>query len=114
MDLDEAERIAIVERFHRGAPLPKRRAHAAIHVVVETQLATGLPAVVQALERLRGEGLDRHEAIHAIGAVLTQHMLAMMREDQAESDPNAAYFTALAQLTVESWRRESGDANRAG
>ena len=110
LNLDEAERIAIVERFHRGTSLPNARAHAAIHVAVETQLAIELPAVVQALRRLQNEGLDRHEAIHAVGAVLTEHLLALMRDEAAPGDPNGAYFAALERITVERWRREFGGA----
>jgi hypothetical protein len=47
------------------------RAHAANHVIVENQLAMGDATVVPAtLARLMQEGLDRHDAIHAIGSVL--------------------------------------------
>jgi len=60
--LDEGEQIALVEDYHRRAriDLPQATLHAAIHVVIERQLAEELPQVVNAFERLRAEALDRH------------------------------------------------------
>jgi hypothetical protein len=51
------------------------------------------------------EGLDRHEAIHAIGWVLIEFMSDLMDEPESRVEPNAPYFAALERLTVESWRR---------
>ena len=67
--LDEAHRMTLIEQYHRRAKirLPRPRVHAAIHAAVETQLAMQLHAVVDALARLQAEGLDRHDAVHAIG-----------------------------------------------
>ena len=103
--LDEAERIALVERAH-DASSPNLRVHAAIHATVETQIAMNLPGVVDAVARLQSQGLDRHDTIHAIGSVLAGHMWAMLRGDAATGDPNAGYFAALDRLSAESWRRE--------
>jgi hypothetical protein len=76
--LDEGERIVLVELYHRQArvPLPKlaRTLHAATHVVVENQLAERDDAVTRALSRLMKQGLSRHEAIHAIGAVVAEEI----------------------------------------
>jgi hypothetical protein len=41
-------------------------------VAVETQLAEGHAEATAALDRLLQEGLDRHEALHAIGSVLAE------------------------------------------
>ena len=57
------------------------------------------------LARLMGEGLDRHDAIHAIGAVLIGHMSDLMKAGRAEGDPNLPYFAELERLTAEQWRR---------
>src|SRR5215813_2177430 len=71
--LDEGERIALADEYHRraGIRLPKVQIHAAIHATVETQAALGDETPVRrTLDRLVSEGLDRHEAIHAVGSVL--------------------------------------------
>jgi hypothetical protein len=107
--LDEGERMVLVEKYHdaHDATLENRRVHAAIHAAVETQLAMKWPSVVGAVARLGAEGLDRHDVIHAIGAVLAGHMWQMLRDD-TPGDPNAEYFAALDRLTADSWRRDHG------
>ena len=107
--LDESERMTAIEQSH-DASHPNLPLHAAIHAAVETQLALDLPSVVGAASRLRAQGLDRHDTIHAIGAVLARHMWDMMRADPADGDPNATYYAALDQLSVESWQRDFGSS----
>jgi hypothetical protein len=51
------------------------------------------------------EGLDRHEAIHAIGMVLFEFIYDLARAPAPDSDPNPPYFAALERLTAEDWRR---------
>ncbi len=81
------------------------------HAVVETQIAMGdeLP-VRRKLEALMEEGLDRHDAIHAIGAVLMAHLNDVAKGARRGQAPevNAAYFAELETLTAESWRRDFG------
>ena len=107
-EMDEQERIRLVEQFHRraGIRLPNATAHAVIHAVIETQIALGdeIP-VRRTLERLMSEGLDRHDAIHAIGSVLAMHMhdLVSQRDAVSKADPNDAYYAALDRLTAEEW-----------
>ncbi len=105
--LDEAERIELVLRHHRRARvhLPNAHLHATIHVVVENQVALGdqFPAR-RTLERLQLEGLDRHDAVHAIGSVLAKHMYDLLRGGPPGGDPNDPYRTELEALTAESWR----------
>jgi hypothetical protein len=106
--LDEQERIDAVMDFHQRARirLPNAKVHAVAHMIVENQIAEGdtLP-VGRALERLMGEGLDRHDAIHAIGGVLIGHMNDLMKGEHIEADPNAPYFAELERLTAAGWRR---------
>src|SRR5262249_40443203 len=70
--------VGIVEEYHRIAriPLPRkaRRLHATIHMVVENQLALNDEPVLRALERLKKEGLTRHDAVHAIGSQVAEHI----------------------------------------
>src|SRR4051812_16652600 len=82
---DEDERVYVIEQYHREAriPLPKsaRHVHATIHAVVENQLALEDQAIVRAtLERLMREGLTRHDAIHAIGSVLTEYLYDLLHD----------------------------------
>ncbi len=111
--LDEQERIALARDYHRRARirLPNAAAHATAHAIVETQIALAdeTPARRTA-QRLMEEGLDRHEAIHAIGMVLFEFIYDLLRAPPSgsDSDPNAPYFAALDRLTAEDWRR-SGD-----
>ncbi len=103
----EARRIEMVSSYHRraGFRLPRLRLHATIHVIVENQLAAEEPIVVQTLERLQREGLDRHDAVHAIGSVLAEHLYELMKgEMPSEVDPNPAYLNSLERLTAAGWR----------
>ena len=52
------------------------------------------------------EGLDRHEAIHAIGSVLSEQLFAALREEGGAA-PNAQYVEKLNRLTAESWRKRA-------
>jgi hypothetical protein len=106
--LDEQERIDLARDYHRRARIrvPNTKVHATVHAIVETQIALGdeTPARRTA-QRLMDEGLDRHEAIHAIGWVLIDFMQDLMDTPELGSEPNALYFAALERLTVEDWRR---------
>jgi hypothetical protein len=111
LSLDEAERIRLAEQYHRRARIrmPNIEAHAAIHVAVENQVALGDEIPVWAmLDRLMSEGLDRHDAIHAIGLVLSEHIYDLVQGRAPTLDPNATYYAALERLTAEYWRH-SGD-----
>src|SRR5215207_811508 len=74
---DESELMELVARWHAVARIrmPNPGAHAALHVMVENQAAMlAETPVAEAIKRLMGEGLSRHEALHAIGSVLLTHM----------------------------------------
>ncbi|MET4218599.1 hypothetical protein ABIB00_003817 [Bradyrhizobium sp. LB14.3] len=109
--LDEQEQIDLVVAYHRraGIRFPREQAHAIFHAIVERQIAdTELP-VRGTAERLMSEGLDRHEAIHAIGSVLAAHMHDLIHgaesgsDPDTRSDPNEAYFAELEALTADDW-----------
>ncbi len=103
--MDEGECMMLVTEYHReaGVELPNEQAHAAIHVVVENQIALGDETSAQAtLERLMREGLDRHEAIHAIGSVLVDYMQALVRGDAAP-EATERYNEELEKLTAAEW-----------
>jgi hypothetical protein len=115
--IDEQERIDAIERYHRyeGIELDRPELHAAMHAAVENQIAAGDPLPVSAtLLRLIAEGLDRHEAIHAIASVFAYHLNTLMREIPSRTQPSGQqsdrdfvgpYLAELEQLTAEGWLR---------
>lgn len=91
-------------------------AHAALHVAIETQLATNQPGTRDALRRLTHGGLDRHSALHALATALGMHMNAVVRTGVPFDV--GAYEKDLAALTPESVRaafreHEADEARRA-
>jgi hypothetical protein len=104
--LDEGERLEMVREYHqrRRIKLPNLDAHAVAHAVIENQLAEGLPPASSALNRLLAEGLDRHDAVHALGSVLMEHLWNLKNKPSSDGDPNAPYLAALGRLTAASWR----------
>ncbi|WP_246740347.1 SEC-C metal-binding domain-containing protein [Bradyrhizobium sp. LCT2] len=116
--LDEQERIDLVLAYHRhaGIRLPREQLHAVIHAIVENQIADAELPVRRTAQRLMSEGLDRHDAVHAIGSVLAGHINDQMREIKSDADhadmppdrdPNADYFAELEALTAEGWLRST-------
>ena len=110
LSLSEQKHLRLVEEFHRRARIrvPKAKMHAVIHVVVGNQIGLGdeIP-VRRTVQRLMSEGLDRHEAIHAVGSVLMGHISELLGRPEAEpgADPNRPYYTSLDRLTAEDWLR---------
>jgi hypothetical protein len=100
----EAARLAAVLDHHQstGARVGNLNLHAAIHTAVETQLAERYAGSVTTLARLQGEGLDRHEAIHAIGTVVAKHVFRALQGDAFD---DKAYGSALDTLDAETWRQ---------
>lgn len=105
--LDEYDRIELVVRYHlrERERLPDLRVHAVIHAIVENQNALGdeIP-VRRTLMRLMEEGLTRHEALHAVGGLLAEHMFDSIKEGTSAGDPNERYRAALENLTAKNWR----------
>jgi hypothetical protein len=50
------------------------------------------------------EGLDRHDAIHAIGSILMEIVFGAAHERDDTTDINAKYNRELATLTAAGWR----------
>ena len=110
LDLDEQERIHLVEDWHRKAreKLPNHTAHALFHVVVENQIAEGMESVVRAMARLMKQGLDRHDAVHAVGSCLADHFfeVANSEDENDESVSDVSYDAAVERLNAEEWLRK--------
>ena len=108
LSVDEGIRTMLVEEYHQqaGIRLPNIHLHSVFHVVVENQAALGDETPVQqTLTRLMEEGLERHDAIHAVGAILSKHMYNLLKEKPEDGFDNATYNRDLERLTAERWRR---------
>jgi len=111
--LPEEIRIAQAEVFHKQKRLrmPGPKAHAIFHAVIENQIAEGLAPAVRAMPRLMAQGLCRHDAVHALGWVLAQHLYEVMnRQPPDEPDEaNARYSAALERLQAQDWLTQEVD-----
>ncbi len=107
--LSERDRLSRVAKYHntflkKAQMPPSMQRHAAMHVIVESQLADQAPPEARgALRRLQEEGMSRHDAVHAIGWLATEHMKRAMAKQRPVDDK--AYARDLATLTVRSWLR---------
>lgn len=104
--LDEDERLELVMDFHsevedRGA---SREVHASIHVIVENQIAMEVENVPRTLAKLIRQGLNRHEAIHAIGAIITQDTFSLLK-GHVDAWDSKRYRRKLEKLTAKRWRK---------
>ena len=110
LELDKQQRVDRVERYHRraGIDLPNPTLHAAIHAVVENQLALNDEPVVRALARLRKEGLSRHDALHAIGSVVAEQIYDLLQLKDTSETSRARYYAAIERLNATQWRDGSG------
>ncbi len=105
--IDESTRHDMIQAYHKrsGIRVPNHRVHAAFHDVVENQVALGdVMNVARTLRRLMDEGLDRHNALHAIGMVMADHMHRLMTDGNGKIDENE-YAADLDSLSVEKLRR---------
>ncbi len=114
LEMDEDRRVQMVLDYHRkaGIRIPKPYLHAIIHTAVENQAALGDETPVeQTLRRLMDEGLDRHDAIHAVGSVLVNYIWDLLHGGGLAdaSDPNVAYFEEVRRLTAQKWLTEYAD-----
>jgi hypothetical protein len=81
---DVDQRRVLVERDHQDAALdPEGRSlHLTVHEVLANQLwDNDPPEVWEAAQRLTATGLDRHEALHQLCAILAEHLRAVVGGD---------------------------------
>jgi hypothetical protein len=104
-ELSEEKRLDLIiaHHHHKRVRLPNARLHALVHLIVENQVLLGDETPVQGtLERLMDEGLDRHDAVHAIGMVLSG-ILWETCTDRLKTDPGTKYYRELQELSAEKW-----------
>lgn len=105
----EADQIAACEAAHRvpppgHPPIENLHNHAALHAVVETELARDWPpGVRQTLARLRSEGLSRHDAIHALISVVSMMTLELIRGERERYEP-VRHAELLGKLHRTDWK----------
>ena len=111
--LDDDERLELVRQYHErfDADLPDVALHSVVHTIVENQVSLGDEIPVAAtLTRLRNEGLDRHDAVHAIASVLVIYLHEMLSGPDTHGQTKQ-FFQALAGLTADSWRSQLDEAD---
>ena len=106
LELDEAERIELVRGFHEilegEMPDDALSIHSSVHVIVENQLAMGVECIPETIAKLTRQGLDRHEAIHAIGAIVSEDLFDMVKGNVQEFSPKK-YRRKLEKITAKRW-----------
>jgi hypothetical protein len=108
LESSEYDRIDNVREFHEDSEEDfEDRAlsvHATVHVIVENQLAMGVELIPDTIAKLTRQGLNRHEAIHAIGAIISEDIFAIIRGEKAEFSPKQ-YRRKLEKITAKRWRK---------
>jgi hypothetical protein len=114
LELDDSERIQLVVEQHVEADdeCPNLEVHAIIHAIVENQIAMGLESTTETMERLQREGLTRHDALHAVGSVVAEHMFEILRTGgkSLAGSVQPAIDAALRRLDAARWRA-SGESS---
>lgn len=108
LEITDDERTAIVREFHEkteeGLDEKALTIHSAVHVIVENQLAMGVELLPETIAKLVKQGLSRHEAIHAIGAIITEDIFDIMRGNKSEFSPKQ-YRRKLEKITAKRWKK---------
>lgn len=109
LESSEFDRINAVREFHdtdeendlEDAALS---IHSSIHVIVENQLAMDIELLPETLAKLMRQGLDCHDAIHAIGATISDDIFSIIGGGKTEFSPKE-YRGKLAIITAKRWRK---------
>ena len=108
LGFSESEQNDLVREYHKNADEPLAEEalaiHTALHVVVENQIALRTEPVPETVNRLMRQGLDRHEALHAVAAVLSNDIVEIINDRQSSWNP-ATYRRRLEKLTAKRWRK---------
>lgn len=110
--IPENERVRVIKNYHVASriKLPNVKGHAAMHAIVENQLATGFGPGKRAMIRLQAEGLSRHEALHAIGSVVAELYYEVAKNPQdGEPDKFQTRMNAeIEHLSAADWKSRYG------
>jgi hypothetical protein len=109
--LDDSERIAMLEKRGIAAresvfpELTNANLHGIIHTVVENQITWSVSVIVKSRARLRALGLSRHDAIHAIGSVLTEQIFHTIKGRNFSANLTEVYYDRVRRLSAAEWLR---------
>jgi hypothetical protein len=110
LESSEYDRIDAVREFHENSDDDEFEEdnalsiHSTLHVIVENQLAMGVDLIPETIAKLTRQGLDRHEAIHAIGAIISEDIFHIMSGERTEFSPKR-YRKKLDKITAKRWRK---------
>ena len=109
LESSENDRIDAVREFHESSDDEFEgdgalTIHSTLHVIVENQLAMGVELIPETIAKLIRQGLDRHEAIHAIGAIISEDIFYIMSGEKTEHSPKK-YRRKLEKITAKRWRK---------
>ena len=104
LTLGEQDRVERVLAYHHsvGDRGENETMHCTLHVIVENQVAMGerMAPVREKLRQLMAQGLDRHQAVHAIALVLARHMYRLSQRSAAGDDQEERYFKELRRMNA--------------
>ncbi len=110
LESSEYDRIDAVREFHENFDDDEFEEdgalsiHSTLHVIVENQLAMGVELIPETIAKLTRQGLDRHEAIHAIGAIISEDIFYIVRGVKTDFSPKQ-YRRKLEKITAKRWRK---------
>ena len=114
LEAEESERADAVLDYREAneTDLSNVLLHGHFHAVVETQVAMDdeIP-VAETFRRLMTDGLSRHETIHAVGWVLSQHIFDAVHNSTDGVELDMQYYEKLRKFTVAQWHE---DASKSG
>ena len=107
--LHEDTRTELVVEYHRSRAIPLANVgfHAGVHVIAESVVAKDNLGAREKLDELVSAGLDRHEALHALGTIFIEALdacEAIEDEETTEEDVERFYTQRIAALSAEAWR----------
>jgi hypothetical protein len=110
LEADEDDRIEAVLEYHDGLDdhpeAGSMQAHARMHAIVETQIASGEPAATgEKLDELTDAGVDRHAALHAIAGPVSHVVYGVAGADES-ADDREVMARKVAEVTVEDGREQ--------
>ena len=102
LTLDERNCFGLSADYARASHVrtPNSQLPDVVRAIVEYQLALAEPMVVVTFARLRREGLERDEAIHALGLVLSGHLDSALRDLPDRYRRNERCQEALRKLST--------------
>lgn len=103
LKLDESVRLSLIEQYvlceEKEIDDSIFSIHPTAHMIVEKQFALGVKDTVNAYDRLRHQGLKRHDTIHALAAIL----LEGINQGMANADLDVRYKSRLRKITAKMW-----------